>query len=66
MRPFRCWLGHAMVTQSGDTHIWGECIRCGKRAGLVSREAVRRVLEAEARGEAFDLRQAAILAGKPR
>jgi hypothetical protein len=66
MRPFRCWFGHAMVTQSDDTHLWGECVRCGKRAGLVTRQAVRRVLEAEERQREFDRLRAQMLAEKPR
>lgn len=57
------WCG--MVTRSDDTHIWGECLRCGKRAGLISREAVRRYAEAEARHREYLEHQAATLAAKP-
>ena len=38
-----CWWGGCQTfkTQSDDTHLWGECSICGKKSGLVSREAVR-------------------------
>lgn len=45
------WCG--MVQESNDTHIWGECPRCGRVAGVVSRDSVRRYIEAEARNEKF-------------
>lgn len=57
MSHWRCWLGHAMVTRDDNTHLWGECIHCGKRAGLISRKAVRAYIEAEERSK--------ILAAKP-
>jgi hypothetical protein len=63
---FVCLIGwHACVTRSDDTHLWGECIHCGKRAGLITREAVRRYGEALEREERFNAEQAAILAAKP-
>lgn len=34
-----------------STHLWGECQICGKRAGEISREAIRRYIEAEERWE---------------
>jgi hypothetical protein len=37
-----------MVPASDDKYLWGECPRCGKRAGVCSREAIRRYIEAEA------------------
>lgn len=61
----RCRFGfHAMVTRDDDTHLWGECIRCGKRAGLVSRKAVRAYIEAEERQKRFLEQQATTLAAK--
>lgn len=50
----KCWLGWCgMVQRSNDTHLWGECERCGKVAGLITREAVWRYIQAEERHEAF-------------
>ncbi len=61
-----CLVGwHAMKPQSDDTHLWGECVHCGKRAGLISREAVRRYIEAENRARRIGEEQAAVLAAKP-
>lgn len=45
-----CWPGFCgMVTTGDDKYLWGECPSCGKRAGVVSREAIRRYMEAEER-----------------
>jgi hypothetical protein len=33
-------------TKEDETHCWGECMRCGKVAGVVSRVALRRYLDA--------------------
>ena len=46
-RPFwrlpACWLGLCgHRTESDDTGIWGQCVRCGNRAGFVSRAELRR------------------------
>lgn len=41
-----------------DTHLWGECTLCGKRAGTISREAMRRYMEAEMRDRAFERQRA--------
>lgn len=38
-------------TNGNDTHLWGECHICGKRVGDVSREAVRRYMDAQERWE---------------
>jgi hypothetical protein len=40
-----------MTTAGNETHLWGECPRCGKRAGVVSREAVRRYMKAKEMNE---------------
>lgn len=63
------WCG--MVQKSNNTHIWGECPRCGRVAGVVSRESVRRYIETEARNEQFrkeqeSLRQSIIAQSKQR
>lgn len=48
----RCWFGvHTMITGSDDTHLWGECIRCGKRAGVTSRNAIRLYIAREEAAE---------------
>lgn len=40
---FMCWAGLCgMVQRDDETHIWGECPRCGKRAGIISRADIRR------------------------
>lgn len=39
-------------TASDDTHLWGECVFCGHKAGVVSREAVRRYIRAQELDEA--------------
>jgi hypothetical protein len=63
---FICLIGwHAMTTRGDDTHLWGECVHCGKRAGLITREAVRRYGEALERERKFKAEQAATLAAKP-
>lgn len=62
----RCKFGfHRMFQRDDETHIWGECERCGKRSGLVSRRAVRAYIEAQERAEAFEAEQARLLAEKP-
>jgi len=43
------WCG--MVQKCDDTHLWGECQRCGRKAGIVSRASIRRYIEAEARNK---------------
>lgn len=41
------------VPKSDATGCWGECLRCGNRAGFVSREVLRRYIDREiARREA--------------
>jgi len=42
-----------MVQRDDDTHVWGECLKCGRIAGKISREAIRRYIEAERRDDAF-------------
>lgn len=43
-----CRLGMCGFNQgTDDTHCWGECGRCGKVAGVVSREAIRRYMDRE-------------------
>lgn len=45
-----CRLGLCGMLQAEDeTHCWGECSTCGKVAGVVSREAIRRYMDAEPR-----------------
>lgn len=52
-RIFMCTLRMCPFVQMCDnTHLWGECIHCGKQAGKISREAVRRYIEAEERNRA--------------
>lgn len=41
----KCW---RCITNSNDIAIWGECIDCGKKHGVVSRESVRRYIESGA------------------
>lgn len=57
-RLFLCRLSLCQMFKTGgnDTHLWGECVLCGKRAGIVSREAVRRYGEAEERAKRVDER----------
>jgi len=51
-RLLMCPLGLCgMATQGNDTHLWGECPRCGKRAGVVSRASVRAYIEAKERAK---------------
>lgn len=53
-RKAMCHLGWCgMIQRSNDTHIWEECPRCGRIAGVVSRDTVRRYIEAEERNEKF-------------
>lgn len=35
-----------------DTHLWGECVVCGSKAGVISREAARRYIRAQELDEA--------------
>lgn len=50
MRKPRCWAGMCrMVQRDNETYIWGECLRCGRRTGVVSREACERYMKAEER-----------------
>ena len=58
---FMCWSGFCgMVRRRDDTHLWAECPRCGKTAAKITREAVRRYLDAErARAEYVAKREAA-------
>lgn len=45
----RCSLGWCGCrAESNDTHCWGQCVECGKRFGVTSREDIRRFLEREA------------------
>lgn len=61
LRSFKCWLGWCGMDQrANDTHIWGECPTCGKVAGIVSRESVRRYIEAEERDKIFRSEQDAL------
>lgn len=61
IRKAMCRLGWcSMVQKCNDAHIWGECPRCGKVAGVVSRESVRRYIEAEQRNIAFQAEQEAL------
>lgn len=48
-RLFICPIGLCgMTTEGDDTHLWGECPLCGRRAGVVSREAIRSFVDAQA------------------
>lgn len=61
IRKAMCRLGWCgMVQKCNQNHIWGECPICGKVAGVVSREAVRRYIEAEQRNMAFQAEQEAL------
>lgn len=43
-----CWMQLCgFKTNSDDGGIWGECVTCGKRAGYVSREDMRRYIDRE-------------------
>lgn len=47
-RVFMCRFGLCgMVPNCNDQFLWGECQRCGKRAGVTSRAAIRAYIEAE-------------------
>lgn len=55
LRKLSCTIGACPFKTNSDEHgVWGECTRCGKRAGYVTREQIRRYVEAEeaARAEA--------------
>jgi hypothetical protein len=39
--------------KANHTHIWAECVHCGKVIAPISREAVRRYIQAEESDEAF-------------
>lgn len=43
----RLHLCQTFQTASDDDGSWGECVLCGKRAGYVSRKALRRYGEAQ-------------------
>jgi hypothetical protein len=63
------WCG--MNQMSSDSHIWGECPRCGRVAGIISRESIRRYIDAEAKSKAFmeqqeSLRRSIIMQSKSR
>ncbi len=46
----KCALGfHSCATQSDDQGVWGECVRCHRRFGFVSRYALRQYADAEHR-----------------
>jgi hypothetical protein len=32
-------------TQENDVELWGQCIDCGKRHGVISREVIRWAME---------------------
>lgn len=62
-----CWWGACGMVQRGDaTHVWGECPRCGKVAGLISREAIRRYIDAQERQREFDRKHEAALQTRER
>lgn len=43
-----CAVGmHRCTTQSNDQGVWGECVRCHRRFGFVSRYALRCYAEVE-------------------
>jgi hypothetical protein len=49
-----CWLQMCGAEQKANhTHIWAECTHCGKIIAPISREAVRRYIQAEESDEAF-------------
>lgn len=49
-----CGLGfHPCTTNSDDNGVWGECIRCHRKFGYVSRYALRQYIEAEAQARAL-------------
>ena len=44
----RCLVGfHACVTNSDDSGVWGECVRCHKRFGFIDRMTLRNYADAE-------------------
>lgn len=52
-KVFLCRFGlcSTFKTNGNDTHLWGECQICGKRVGEISREAIRRYMDAQERWE---------------
>jgi len=49
-----CWLDMCGCLQhSNDTHIWAECTTCGKKVAPISREEIRRYIQAEESDAAF-------------
>lgn len=38
---------HACTTNSDDSGVWGECVRCHRRFGFVDRATLRRFADAE-------------------
>lgn len=43
-----CWTGWCGAVQnSDDKYIWAECVTCGKVIAPISREAVRRYIQAQ-------------------
>ena len=49
LRKVCCAFGWCpFITESNDAGVWGECaLGCGKRAGYVSRELLRRHIDRE-------------------
>jgi hypothetical protein len=55
----QCFFGfHSCLTQDDDTHVWGECIRCRKRFGEISRKEIRDYIENDPRVKALDAKWA--------
>lgn len=54
-RALFCKLGRCMRCKTAwDDHaVWGECVDCGARHGVTTRETLRRYIEAEERGKAM-------------
>lgn len=50
-----CWCRTNLVgcceTRGDETHIWGQCVMCCRRYGVISREVVRWAMEQERRGK---------------
>lgn len=62
---FLCWWGGCGMVQRGDDkYLWGECPGCGKVSGLVSREAIRRYIDAKERRREFERRYAELIAAR--
>lgn len=53
---FICSLGlcQSFVSKSDDDTLWGECWRCGKVAGKISRQAVRDYIENDPRNRTME------------